>query len=217
MESFSQHGQDIYVYDHDFKHHAAPGTYVDIGAYDGVRFSNSFLFEKYLRWRGICIEPLPSAFMRLKENRTAHCVNCAISDYSSTGEFLDMSVGIAGRMFSGLSATYSESQYNLVSHYARRIEKIEVEVRRLGPILDAHRIRRVDYMSIDTEGSELKILMDFDFAAYDVSVLSVENNTEDPEIRAVLRAAGYRLAHVFSTFEELYTKEAPSPRQLLGF
>ncbi len=45
MESFSQHGQDIYVYDHYFKHHAAPGTYVDIGAYYGVRFSNSFFFE----------------------------------------------------------------------------------------------------------------------------------------------------------------------------
>ncbi len=55
-----------------------------------------------------------------------------------------------------------------------------------------------------------------DIGAYDVSVLSVENNTDNPEIGAVLRAAGYRLAHVFSTFEELYTKEAPSARELLG-
>ena len=56
-----------------------------------------------------------------------------------------------------------------------------------------------------------------DIGAQEASVLSVENSADDPEIGAVLRAAGYWLAHVFSTFEELYTREAPSARELLGF
>ena len=70
MESYSQHGQDLYVYETFFKNSAAKGCFVEIGAYDGVTLSNTLLFERHLGWSGLCIEPLPSAFEKLRTNRS---------------------------------------------------------------------------------------------------------------------------------------------------
>ena len=217
MESFSQHGQDRFVYETFFKDRTEKGTYVDIGAYDGVKFSNSFFFERHLGWRGICIEPLPNAFEKLKANRTALCLNCAISDHSGVGNFVDVDMGKFEKMYSGLWANYDPRHLDVLRQDAERAKVIQVDIRRLEEVLDAYGMRRVDYMSIDTEGSELKILKDIDLGAYDVRVLSVENNYGDPEIRRVLVEAGYHLVHVFSGFDELYVKESASAKELLGF
>jgi hypothetical protein len=55
MQSFSQHGQDAFVYETFFKNDGGQGFFVDVGAYDGVTFSNSLFFERHLGWSGICI------------------------------------------------------------------------------------------------------------------------------------------------------------------
>ena len=54
--------------------------------------------------------------------------------------------------------------------------------------------RRIDYLSIDTEGSELDILQHFDFAAYDVRLITVEHNhtAQRPLIHDLLTAKGFR-------------------------
>jgi hypothetical protein len=80
MQSFSQHGQDAFVYETFFKSKDGQGYFVDVGAYDGVTFSNSLFFERHLGWSGICIEPLPAAFEKLRGSRTAVCLNCAVAD-----------------------------------------------------------------------------------------------------------------------------------------
>ncbi|MFC9599759.1 FkbM family methyltransferase [Peribacillus butanolivorans] len=42
---------------------------MDIGAQDGITFSNSYFFEKHKDWKGICAEPLPEVFELLRKNR----------------------------------------------------------------------------------------------------------------------------------------------------
>ena len=74
---FSQYDQDRYVNEQFFKNKKG-GVFVEIGAYDGVLLSNTFFFKKYLGWTGICIEPIPDVFSRLKSNRSAICVQGCI-------------------------------------------------------------------------------------------------------------------------------------------
>ena len=48
------------------------GFFVDIGAHNGVNFSNSLFFETYRDWKGVCIEPIPEVFEQLQKNRNCH-------------------------------------------------------------------------------------------------------------------------------------------------
>lgn len=206
MQSFSQHGQDAFVYQTFFKDDDAKGYFVDVGAYDGVTFSNSLFFERHLGWSGICVEPLPAAFDKLRKSRTANCLNCAVADHDGKGEFVDVDMPNYGKMYSGLRAEYDPRHVQVLRANMMGARMIEVPLRRLAGILDETGVRKIDYMSIDTEGGELKILKSIDLGSYEVRVISVENNYQDPAIPDHLLGLGYRLIKVFAGFDELYAK-----------
>ena len=76
MKFYSQSGEDFLLY--SLLGRQEDGFYIDIGAFDGVHLSNSFVFEK-LGWSGICVEPHPEYFPHLCHSRpNAVCVNTAI-------------------------------------------------------------------------------------------------------------------------------------------
>ena len=54
--------------------HISQGTFVEIGANDGLHMSNSYFFERYLGWRGLCVEASPQIFSLLERNRP-NCTN----------------------------------------------------------------------------------------------------------------------------------------------
>jgi FkbM family methyltransferase len=206
MQSFSQHGQDAFVYETFFKSKDGQGYFVDVGAYDGVTFSNSLFFERHLGWSGICIEPLPAAFEKLQGSRTAVCLNCAVADRDGKGEFVDVDMPNFGKMYSGLRAEYAQRHVQILNAYMTGARLIEVPLRRLADILDENGVRKIDYLSVDTEGGELKILKSIDLKSYDVGVISVENNYKDAAISDHLLGFGYRLIKTFAGFDELYAK-----------
>jgi hypothetical protein len=63
----SQIGQDRFLLEHFFRGRRG-GVFVDIGAYDREMFSNTLFFERSMGWRGLCVEPLPSAFTKLSSS-----------------------------------------------------------------------------------------------------------------------------------------------------
>lgn len=84
---YSQLGQDRYVHEHFFKN-KRNGVFVDIGAYDGITGSNSLFFEKELGWSGLCIEPLPEPFAKLKTIRNCQLVNTCVAAQEGLVEFI---------------------------------------------------------------------------------------------------------------------------------
>jgi FkbM family methyltransferase len=204
VESFSQHGQDRFILENFFANRC-DGVFIDVGAYDGITFSNTLLFERR-GWSGICIEPVPLVFEKLRAARSVLCLNCAVSDSDGVAPFIDVDMPNFGKMYSGLKADYDPRHAHLVQTHATASRTIEVPAHRLDGILDEHKIRKVDYLSLDTEGSELKILKSTDLAVYDISVISVENNYNDGRIHGYLARYGYRLVHTFAGFDELYAK-----------
>ena len=206
IQSFSQHGQDRFVYESFFKDRAEPGVFVDIGAYNGTLYSNTLLFEK-LGWTGLCVEPLPSAFETLKANRAAICVNCAVGDRAGRAPFIEIEMpGPYEMMYSGLKANFDEHHARLIREHGRNRKTYDVVVRPLRDLLVEHAIARVDYLSIDTEGSEWKILRDFDLAAFGVKAISVENNARDDKLRRHLTRHGFRLVKTFGRVDDLFAR-----------
>ncbi len=203
---FSQFKQDVFVNEHVFKN-KENGIFVDIGAADGVNISNSLFFERYFGWSGICIEPRQKDFDELVKNRECICVKGCITNVTGEQDFLVVE-GYAAHL-SGLLATYDPKH---LARIDREIKKyggskriVKMPCYRLDDLLREHEITYVDYLSIDTEGSEFEILQSIDFDACDIEIIDVENNYKEPKFSKFLAGKGYKLVHRLGV-DEIYQK-----------
>lgn len=181
--------------------------YVDIGANDGLIVSNTAYFDMDLGWDGICVEPHPRAFADLERNRPRSInLNLCASVEDSEVDFLVVN-GYA-EMLSGIYDNYHPDHRSRIDSEIQRHggskELIKVNSRPLKEIFEEYSVTKVDYLSIDTEGSEYDILCSIDFDAVDVRVITTENSSRS-DIRTFLEGKGF----VFATqcwADEIYYK-----------
>lgn len=202
MKFHSQVGQDQFLFEHFFRGRRG-GVFVDIGAYDGETFSNTLFFERSMGWKGLCIEPLPSAFAKLRSQRNAICENIAVADFEGEAEFVeaDDEGGPNEKMFSGLSSTFDPRHTARIDLYTKSRVARRVPVTRLSALLERHGLFDIDYCSLDVEGGELAILSELDCERFRVKLWTVENNWDDPKIAELMAAKGYDL---FEKLEQDY-------------
>ncbi|MAH44349.1 hypothetical protein CMI37_00875 [Candidatus Pacearchaeota archaeon] len=167
------------------------GICVEVGAANGIRGSNTLYFEN-LGWRALCIEPNPDYFQMVQAARQ-EAVQCACG--SSDEESVPFTVFDIGKHNIMSSVSGLEPDKRLVeqhSHIINNTMQIDVEVKTLDTILtEADFGVMIDFISIDTEGTELDALKGLDLTRWDVSLLVVENNFNDPEIEEYLTSFGY--------------------------
>lgn len=189
----SQLGQDRFI--DEFFNKQENLVFLDIGAHDGVTISNSYFLETKRNWTGMCIEPQPAEFEKLKSNRKCVCVNTAVSNFEGETEFT-LVEGYAN-MLSGISDDYNKTHVERVkgevNHYGGKINTIKVQVRKLQSILDEHNLTEIDFCSIDTEGSEFNIIQSIDFDKTNIKVFIIENNYKETTIQEFLETKGYSL------------------------
>lgn len=187
--SYAQLSQDLFAsYVHRRKR---GGFFVEFGAADGVATSNTCMLERVLDWRGILAEPLPSWHAALAANRRAAIDHRCV--YAHTGATLEFAEVVGSPTLSGLTDHLTDGATRAAASAQRRFAVTTVS---LGDLLASHDApRHIDYLSIDTEGSELAILEAFDFTAYDVDLITVEHlgrpDHQGP-LRALLARHGFR-------------------------
>jgi FkbM family methyltransferase len=195
---YSQCGQDQYVYEKLF-YNIKNGVFVDIGAHDGVRLSNTYFFETEQDWSGICIEPIPEVFAELQKNRKCILVNGCISDNEGQAQFMRIHGPVEVlEMLSGLIHKYdprhlARVEYTL-SLCGGSYEVTPVNCYLLNNLMLENGITHVNLLSIDTEGGELDILKTIDFKKFQIDVITVENNYGDASYAAFLKSKGFYLA-----------------------
>ena len=204
LGSPSQYGQDQVVY--DLLGQPKDGVYVDIGANDGLTFSNSLFFEEK-KWSGLCVEPHPTAYKALKEARSCQCLNACVLSTDTKVDFLV--VEGPAHMLSGIVSLMKEDHFNRIDSAIQESGgyKEVTQIEALNPItfLNRYSISHIDYLSIDTEGSEIEILKHFDFKKINVKVIGVENGSRSPEIFDYLNHTGYKLEACVGC-DEIYSK-----------
>lgn len=190
-KSVSQLGQDIWVLEK--LNYKQGGFFVEFGATDGVLLSNTYLLEKEFGWQGICAEPNPKLFAQLQKNRSCICKNtCIAGTDNEEREFI-----LADAY--GSLASYEDCDQHKQKRQAYREsgEVITLRTETLHSFLKACKSpREIDYLSIDTEGSELEILQEFDFNFWQVKLLTVEHNFQEKprqKIRDLLSRFGYQV------------------------
>ncbi len=175
----SQSSQDLFLDRWVFRGLEA-GTFVDIGAHDGVTFSNSWFFEKTRHWQGACVEPNPAVTKRLAVNRSCRIIPCCVAAVPGRVEFLQLS-GFS-EMLSGIVGAYDPEHKRRVDDELRRhggsSEVITLEARSFDQIVSECGYSEIEYVSIDTEGSEDAILSSISFDRALIHALTIECNYE---------------------------------------
>lgn len=200
----SQCGQDKYLNENIFKN-KTNGVFFDIGAHDGITFSNTYFFEKELGWNGICVEPNPTVYNKLIKNRTSKCFNNCIS---STSDILDFTV-IDGysEMLSGITSNYDprhlERIRREVSSSNGTIRNIRIQSETATSMCVKANMYKFDFCTIDVEGSELSIVKSIDFSTVIIDYLIIENNYGTVDVKTHLEHNGYKKIHSVES-DDLY-------------
>jgi FkbM family methyltransferase len=188
QQSHSQIFQDLFV-DYVLQGHTG-GFFCEFGATDGLALSNSYFLEHSRSWTGICAEPARGWHDALQRNRPNTLIDkrCVWVRSGETVEFKESSTR-------ELSTIGSFSKMDGHSRKRSDAQTYSVETISLNELLDNGRAPAdFDYLSIDTEGSELQILESLDFARFRPRIITVEHNFTANRlgILALLEAQGYR-------------------------
>ena len=196
----SQIGQDVFtLYSLNWKR---GGYFVEFGATNGFDLSNTYLLEKDFGWNGILAEPAKVWHQDLKANRSASLdFDCV---WNKSGEIVNFTVA-------------QEAEYSTISSFTdkdahasarNKGETFPVTTISLNDLLKRHDApSTIDYLSIDTEGSELEILEAFDFNQYAISVITCEHNfsSQRAKIYKLLSSHGFiRVFEGFSRWDDWY-------------
>ena len=174
LPNYSQAGQDVWVHKKtaDIERQK---TFLEIGACNGLDFSNTKMLEDSHGWTGALVEPHKGMFAQLRRNRpNCKLSNACIDHTAHTVDFWERNSWISGIVAEDtdqLKARYLEQRREAQKkgHIQPRETRTLVSVlRELGmPKL-------IDYFSLDVEGAEHRILTTAVLDEYRFNIIGVE-------------------------------------------
>jgi len=171
--SFSQFGEDMIL--RNFFPGKRNGFYIDIGAHHPAKYSNTYYFYKQ-GWNGINIDPLPGIKEQFERLRPRDLfLGTGLSDDPAEIQYY--------RFKNPLQNTFSSTQAALVNQEVNPLEEVcRIKVERLEDVLDQHLATgiSIDFMSVDAEGYDLKVLLSNNWNKYRPTRLLVEDFEFDP-------------------------------------
>lgn len=180
-KSYSKDLQDLWVmskYPPDYR-----GIYIEIGAADGIFKSNCYALENK-GWIGLCVEPNPELFLKLRSNRKAFCENSAVinegGSIANKENYVNMYVPKDRPTLGSLNFNaVTNSDFNEIRVNSNTIRELKSKYQLAN---------KIDYVSIDTEGNEIDILKDL-LVNFEVSNFSIEYNFDSEKKKLINQIA----------------------------
>jgi FkbM family methyltransferase len=195
---YGQVEQDKVIEQFFQKYPAENSFFVEVGAFDGVNFSNvRRLHEKY-GWTGLCVEPVRKNFERLQKSYRGTSVRCVRSAVSTEEGEVEIAVSTYPHLpdWGSDTATLNPAEMDRWNYLNTQWTKEKTPLRTLTSILDEQGITAFDVLSIDTEGNDLEVLKSLDFSRFHPALIVVEYFGTPPEVFAgYLRDKGYTILH----------------------
>ena len=187
---------DRYIHENYIKKRFNDGTFLELGALNGRRFSNTKFFEDNMGFnQGVLIEPDPKSFTQLVKNRPkCECFNYAIHTEHKSVSFL------TGGNSAMNCVDHSEAKTHIKDFHKRPGWGISstVPAERLDVILQKTKLEYLDFWSLDVEGSELQCLNSMDWSI-PIGLVVIETTANKEQIDNIM------IKHGFSFMEQLYS------------
>jgi FkbM family methyltransferase len=162
--------------------HARVGYFVDVGANDPERWSQSFHLEQR-DWTGVLVEPQPDLAETLRARRKAKVYAVACSSPGNTGKTMQLH----------LAGIYSSLNPDLSIATVGAEGAVDVPIMTLDGVLkDAGAPAPIDFLSIDVEGHEIDVLSGFDLARWRPRLILIEDLVLNLALHRLLVARGYK-------------------------
>lgn len=174
------------------------GTFVEVGAYDGVTYSHTIGLAK-IGWRGVYIEPVPELAEKCRKNHEEHrgitVLECACASENGIGRIYVDEHSCCGSTMNPIVTKNNQGLF--------QGRQVQVELRRLDTLLMQEEIDPgFDLFSIDVEFAECEVLKGFDVDRWRPKMIIIElcetHGGEKQEWAAPARAM------VKETIEPLY-------------
>lgn len=148
------------------------GTFIETGAGNGVRDSNTLFFEKQLGWSGLLVEGSTENFLELfADGRRKR----AVKTYAAVCERRGMTKFVGDGQAAGAVEDMTRHHVESWGRHFKSLEVYDVPCERMDRIVERASLPRViDFWSIDIEGGEWRALHTFDWRQYRVRVVLVE-------------------------------------------
>lgn len=166
------------------------GTFIEVGANDGVSQSNTWFLENYRGWSGLLIEPMPDLAAMAKKFRRAPVANVALGPAEMEGKTIEL--------------VPSDLVTRVAPDSGNDARRVTVPVRALSSLLDEHGLGPVDLFSLDVEGYEVEVLRGLDLVRHAPDFILVE--TAKPQEIASLLDRKYELREQLSYHDYLFVR-----------
>lgn len=170
---------------HNYFHGLCNGKYLEIGAYDGRKHSNTFLFAKTLGWTGVLVEASPKNFRRLRHNRPeSRCYHGAVCQ-NNTQYVHYVEKGPVSGIFEFMSPSFRSHWHGGI---ANENAGQEVRCAPLQDFIDDSLIHYFDFFSLDVEGAELEVLRTVNYKQTAFGIVFVEADGSNPQKENAIKA-----------------------------
>lgn len=181
---YSQCEEDMFLNKYFFKN-KKKGVYIELGALDGVLYSNTKFFEDSLDWTGILIEPHPNKFNLLQFNRPNNILsNSLVSCHKDPLEyryFVDNHAAVSG-VENTLPQSHFDTYFESKNQFNKSLpqNKIWITPKTLSEIVRETNVTHIDLLSLDVEGHEYEVLQSWDFSI-PIDIILLETLGVQPE------------------------------------
>lgn len=158
------------------------GFFIEVGAYDGIKYSNTLHLEKYKNWKGLLVEPSKKQFeLCLQARPNSEVFNFLLSSFNNSGLdylFYDMEA------MSYTKFQNTDNDYEVHHEHAKKyLDKFQLQensyfvktitITELLDLINSPKI--INFFSLDVEGAELEVLDGFNFSKYKIQYLLIES------------------------------------------